>query len=123
MVTRHGRTFEVETLNSSVAPAPKRARGHNRFTKFPGIWEEVLGKAHASGSTYAVAIVLLYEGWKLKSTGREPIVKLTNDTLKPAHVGEKGKRAALKKLIELRLVGVEQLPGRSPLVTVYFLDQ
>jgi len=85
--TAHGRTFEVKTLNSSVTPAPKRARAPKRFTKFPGIWEEVLGKAHASGSTYAVAVVLLYEGWKLKSTGREPIVKLTNDTLKPAHVG------------------------------------
>ena len=122
-VTRHGRTFEVETLNSSVAPAPSKRRKHGPFTMIPIAWEEVLGKAHASGSTYAVAIVLLYEAYMLKINGQEPTVKLTNNMLKRVHVGEKGKRAALKKLIELQLVGVEQLPGRSPLVTVYFLDQ
>ena len=123
--TAHGRRFEVETLDSIVAPVPvpKRARGHKRFTKIPGTWEEILGKAHASGGTYAVAIVLLYEAWKLKSSGHEPTVKLTNVMLKRANVAAKGKRAALRKLIELRLVGVESLPGRSPLVTVYFLDQ
>jgi hypothetical protein len=88
----------------------------------PGTWEEELGKAHVSGSTYAVAIVLLYEAWRLKSNGQQPTVKLTSTLLKRVGVGRDGKAAALLNLTELRLVGVEQLPGRSPLVTVYFLD-
>jgi hypothetical protein len=41
--------------------------------------------------------------------------------LERVSIGRDGKAAALLKLTELRLVGVEQLPGRSPLVTVYFL--
>jgi hypothetical protein len=121
--TAHGRTFEVGTLNSSVAPAPTRKRRkHGSFTKVPWVWETELGKAHVSGSTYAVAIVLLYEAWKLKANGHQPIVKLTSTMLKPVVVGPDGKGAALLKLTELRLVSVEQSPGCNPLVTVYFLD-
>ena len=112
-VTAHGRRFEIETLNpSSPAPIRKR-RAQHRFTKIPGIWEEVLGKAHVSGSTYAVAIVLLYEAWKLKSNGQQPIVKLTGSMLKRLGIGRDGKAAALLKLSELRLVGVEQVSGRN----------
>jgi hypothetical protein len=121
-VKAHGKVIEIETLNiGPQEPAPKR-RGQKRFTKIPGIWEEVLGKAHVSGSTYAVAIVLLYEAWKLKINGHKPIVRLTDVMLKRVHVGERGKRAALRKLSELRLVGVDQAPGRNPLVIVYFFD-
>jgi len=122
--TAHGRRFEVETLDIGVAPAPKfKRRKHGPFTKFPSVWEEVLGKAHTSGSTYAVAIVLLYEAWKKKSNGQKPIVKLTSELLKRVHVGEDGKRAAVRKLEELKLVGLEQRSGCNPVVTVYFLDQ
>jgi hypothetical protein len=64
---------------------------------------------------------LLYEAWKLKANGHQPIVKLTSTMLKPVVVGPDGKGAALLKLTELRLVSVEQSPGCNPLVTVYFL--
>jgi hypothetical protein len=121
--TAHGRRFEVETLDIDAAPTPKfKRRKHGPFTKVPTAWEEVLGKAHASGSTYAVAIVLLYEAWKLKSNGQPPVVKLTSTMLKRSDVGPDGKGAALLKLTELRLVSVEQSPGCNPLVTVYFLE-
>ena len=119
--TAHGRRFEVETLGVAPAPARKR-RKHGAFTMVPSSWEEVLGKAHVSGSTYAVAIVLLYEAWKLKANGHQPVVKLTTTLLKRVGVGPDGKGAALLKLTELRLVSVEQSPGCNPLGTVYFLD-
>ena len=120
--TAHGRRFEVETLDSVVVRAPRKRRKHGQFTKIPIAWEEVLGKAHVSGGTYAVAIVLLYEAWKLKINGQQPIVRLTTTMLKRVDVGRDGKGAALLKLTELRLVSVEQSPGCNPLVTVYFLD-
>jgi hypothetical protein len=121
--TAHGRRFEVGTLDSIVAPAPvRKRRKHGRFTMFPSTWEEVLGKAHVGGSTYAVAVVLLYEAWKLKSKGQEPVVKLTSALLKRVDVGPDAKGTALLNLTKLRLVGVEQSPGCNPLVTVYFLD-
>ena len=122
--TSRGRRFEVETLPSIAEPAPPRRkrRAQHRFTMVPGTWEEVLGKARVSGSTYAVALVLLFEAWRLKSNGQEPIVKLTGAMLKPVGVGRDGKGAALLALTELRLMGVERPPGCNPRVTVYFLD-
>ena len=119
-VTKHGRTFEVGTLDSAVPPAPKRR--HRRFTKFPGMWEDVLGKARVSGSTYAVALVLVYEAWSLSSRGGKPVVKLTDVMLRRRHVGRRGKRAALSNLERLKLVDVERRPNRNPLVTVHFFD-
>jgi hypothetical protein len=120
-VWAHGNLIEVETLDTG-ATAPRK-RWLKRFTKFPGTWEEVLGKARASGSTYAVAIVLVYEAWKLSTRGHKPIVKLTDAMLKRVHVGERGKRVALRKLEGLRLVDVERRANRNPLVTVYFFEQ
>src|SRR5689334_20547259 len=118
-VTRRGRTFEVETLNAG-ALAPKRR--YKRFTKFPELWELELGKAHVSGSTYAVAHVLVYEAWSLASRGYKPTVKLTDAMLKRVHVGRRGKRAALANLERLKLVDVERRANRNPLVTVHFFD-
>ena len=82
------------------ASKPKRARSQKRFTKFPGVWEEVLGRARVSGSAYAVAIVLLHEAWRLVSNGYRPDVKLSN----------------------LGLVGVQWRSNRNPIVSVHFLD-
>jgi hypothetical protein len=120
LATAHGRTFEVETLNPGK-PAAKR-RPPKRFTQFPGTWEELLGKDHASGSTYAVALVLVHEAWRLSSRGYKPIVKLTDVMLKRVHVGRRGKRAALMTLERLKLVSVERRANRNPLVRVCFFD-
>jgi hypothetical protein len=92
-----------------------------RFTKFPGIWEEALAKVHASGSAYAVAIVLLYEAWKQVSQGRASTVKLTNVMLARSGVGRKGKAIALRTLRAAGLVTVEERPRKSPIVTVRFV--
>jgi hypothetical protein len=121
-VTAHGRTFEAETLDTGVAPARKPRGARRRFTLVPQLWEETLGKAHASGSTYAVALVLIYEATMLKLNGREPTVTLTGARLRSVGIGERGKRNALLKLSALKLIDFTQLPGRNPIVTVYFLD-
>jgi hypothetical protein len=107
---------------STGMPALKRARSTKRFTKIPGLWEETLAKARVSGATYAVAIVLLHEAWKLASNGYKPDVKVTNVMLKRVHVGRKGKRAALRKLSGCGLVGVQRPNDKNPIVTVHFLD-
>jgi hypothetical protein len=116
-----GKLIEVETLDVA-APAPKHARSRKRHTKFPGIWEDVLAKARVSGATYAVAIVLLYEAWRLASRGHKPIVKVSDVMMKRVHVGERGKRNALRRLEQLRLVEVEWRANRNPLVTVCFFE-
>jgi hypothetical protein len=103
-------------------PGPNQAQSKKRFTKIPGIWEETLAKARVSGSTYAVAVVLLHEAWKLVSSGYKPDVKVTNVMLKRVRVGRKGKRAALLKLSRMGLVGVQWRDNRNPIVTVHFFD-
>jgi hypothetical protein len=115
-----GKLIEVETLD--VGAVPKHARSRKRHIKFPGLWEEVLAKPRASGATFLVALVLLYEAWKLASRGHRPVVKLTDVMMKRVHVGPKGKRAALKYLSERGLVGVEWRLNRNPLVEVYFFE-
>jgi hypothetical protein len=117
--TAHGRTFEIETLDTGT---PRTKRGGKRFTKFPSLWEESLAKPRASGATFLVALVLLYEAWKLVGRGHKPIVKLTNVMLRRVHVGPRGKRTALEYLSERGLIGVEQRSNRNPLVEVYFLE-
>jgi hypothetical protein len=107
---------------STGAGKTKLARSQKRFTKIPGTWEETLAKARVSGATYAVAIVLLHEAWKLASNGYRPDVKVTNVMLKRVHVTRKGKRAALLKLSGLGLVGVQWRGQRSPIVMVHFFD-
>jgi hypothetical protein len=117
-----GKLIEVETLDIGLTSAPKRARNPRRYTQFPWIWTEVLSEARASGTTFAVATVLLYEAWKKVSRGYKPVVKLTDVMLKKVHVGEKGKRAALLKLEQLKLVGVARRANKNPNVTVYFFE-
>jgi hypothetical protein len=119
-VWAHGNLIEVETLDTGAAP--KHVRSRKRHTKFPGIWEDVLAKAHVSAATYTVAIVLLYEAWRLASRGYKPIVKVSDVMMKRVHVGRRGKRNALRKLGQLRLVEIEWRGNRNPLATVCFLD-
>jgi hypothetical protein len=122
-ITAHGRTFEVRTLDTGPdAPARKPRGARRRFTQIPRLWEVTLGKARASGSTYAVAIVLIYEATMLKLKNREPVVSLTTELLRPVGIGERGKRNAVRQLSALKLIDFTQLPGRNPVVTVYFLD-
>ena len=114
-----------KTRSPRGEPARRRRNGpaaKKRFTKFPGIWEEVLAKARVSGSTYAVAVVLLHEAWKLASNGYRPDIKVSNVMLKRVHVGRKGKRAALLKLSSLGLVDVQWRGNRNPIVAVRFFD-
>jgi len=82
----------------------------------------VLAKARVSGSTYAVAVVLLHEAWKLASNGYRPDIKVSNVMLKRVHVGRKGKRAALLKLSSLGLVDMQWRGNRNPIVAVRFFD-
>jgi hypothetical protein len=107
-------------LRKGAEPAQKQSVV--RFTKVPAIWEETLAKARASGCTYRVAIVLLYEGWKAKLFSGQAVVKLTNVMLARVRVGRKGKKAALLVLRKIGLIGVEERGRKSPLVTVRFLD-
>jgi hypothetical protein len=121
-VEAHGRRFKVETLHVDLPTPTKKRRPEAVFTKFPRIWEEILGKERASGTTYAVAIILLHEAWRQVNCGHKPTFKLTSALLKRGRVGDRGKRTALARLEQFALISVDRKSHRNPIVTVYFFQ-
>jgi len=105
-------------IPSGPPQSKKQSSSKAPFIKMPVVWEETLGGAGASGSTYRVALLLLYMAWKSGTC----VVKLTNVALAKKGVGRKGKAAALLVLRKVGLVTVEERPRKSPIVTLRFID-
>ena len=82
------------------------------------LWVDCLAKAGAGADAWAVSLFLLYETWRTKTR----VVKLTNAALAQLGVGRQGKSRALQQLRGAGLVAVEERRGRSPLVTVRFVE-
>ena len=93
-------------------PAPRR------FVQVPWLWVECLAKVGAGRSAFLVAHFLLYEAWRTKAR----VVKLTNAALAELGVGRQGKARALQQLRKAGLIAVEDRRGKSPLVTVRFVE-
>jgi hypothetical protein len=106
---------ELGAPKSKAKHKPKHRRS-DTFVQVPQLWCEQLAAIRAHGSTYRVALHLLYEAWATKIR----TVKLTNVALAKVGVGREGKAIALRELRKARLVAVEERPNRNPLVTVRF---
>jgi hypothetical protein len=88
----------------------------SKFVKVPLLWATELARIGASGSTYAVALELLYEArW-----GK--YVKLTTARMEKRGVSRHSKWRALNALSRTGLVHVEERKNKNPIVTVRFLD-
>jgi hypothetical protein len=110
-----------ELVEKTQAQARKSSTAKQRFfIKFPCIWQEQLAAIQASASTYRVALHLLDKA--RRSAVRPLSVTLANTGLRAAGVGRRGKAVALRELCKAGLIGVEQRPSRSPVVTLRFLD-
>jgi hypothetical protein len=101
----------------SNKPKAKQCR-QGKFVQVPQIWIEQLCAIRAHGSTYRVALHLLHEVWRTKTS----IVKLTNAALAKVGVGREGKISALHELRKAGLVAVNWRPNRNPIVTVRFVQ-
>ena len=112
-IFRHGKRIEVETLDTGLE-AKARARRRQRFVKLPLAWFDRLGEINASGSTYRVAIYILWKAW----SRREHVVKFPQ----VPGVSRNGRRIALRKLELAGLISINQRPKRSPIVTVLSAD-
>jgi hypothetical protein len=111
--TRHGRTFEVETLPSKAAPSKTRQREADLFVKVPLQWADAATKAIGSRQCF-ILIWLLHIAWKTKST----TFTLSNEALVRYGISREVKRKALDALETASLIKVDQLPGRAPVVTL-----
>lgn len=84
-----------------------------QFVRVPWLWIDRL-KASNRGSTYRLALLLLYEHWR---TGGRP-VRLSNVMLAGDGVARRSKWRALRELEKLGLVKVERRPRKAPVVTL-----
>jgi hypothetical protein len=113
--------FDVDALRidpADPALAPRGATGtrkkkwQRKFIRVPWVWVDRL-KSTNRGSTYRLALVLIYEHWR---TGGRPI-RLSNAMLAGDGVTGKSKWRALRELERFGLVKIERRPRKSPLVT------
>jgi DNA-binding MarR family transcriptional regulator len=98
-------------LRPKSAPAKKAWR--RQFIQFPWAWMDQL-KATNRGSTYRLALLLVYEHWR---TGGRTIV-LSNAMVEREGIAQKTKWNALRELEQMGLVIVERRPRKSPRVSL-----
>jgi len=95
----------------ATVPRKIRRRGEH-FIRVPWTWVERL--KGAGGSTYRLALILLYLHWK----GDGEPVKLANGMLQIDGVSRHAKWRALNELERRGMVIVERRRRRSPLIQV-----
>jgi len=111
IVYRHGRRFEVETLNPSPAP-PKRPK--QLFILVP-LDDHVAKAAKATGGQrMLVWMLILHRSWKEQT----PTVVVTNDMVHKYGISPKVKVLALHQLEKAGLVVVEWQTRKNPIATV-----
>jgi hypothetical protein len=110
--------FDLENLRLSpelqakarTVTASKRER--QQFVKFPWSWADRLRTNR--GTTYRVAIHLLYEHWRASA---RPI-QLSNVALRSQGLSSKSKWRALRELESAGLIRIEPRARKSPVIHV-----
>jgi hypothetical protein len=104
---------DIARLQERRVRIPRKiAKRRQQFIMVPFDWYERL--AGASGSTYAVALYLLYLRWKER--GSE--IRLPNGMLKNDGVSRFAKWRALTELERRGLIAIERRAKKSPVVKI-----
>jgi hypothetical protein len=103
----------LDPADTRLRNVGKRKKWKRHYVQFPWTWFQQMGSVR-SGSTYRLALLLLYEHWR---TGGQPIV-LSNILCKEEGLSRWAKWRALTELRELGLVRVEHRGKQSPRVNV-----
>jgi hypothetical protein len=107
---RHGKKIAVDSINAD-SPAKKRGQFRVRFVKLPNSWMERLEQSHSPG-TFKLAHRILREAFKRQQIGCE-IVLSTEAT----GLSRKVRSNAVKELVGLGLIEIEQVGNRAVRVT------
>ena len=95
-------------------PAKSKRAWKRHYTKVPDEWVKRLHKARHPGSTWSLALELLYLHWK---DGDEPIV-VAGKVIGAAETCRRSAYNALAELQRLGLIQVESGPGKAPRVAL-----
>jgi hypothetical protein len=98
----------------NTGPIKRKRKVNGAFVKLPRAWATKLAEMGASGSTYAVAIEILWRTWR--NRGKAIVLPRIE------HVSRGGRRIALQALEGAGLVVIERRPDKSPSVTARHVD-
>jgi hypothetical protein len=101
--------IEAEQFQSQAKPRRKLKKWQRRYVQVPWSWVERLQSAKRI-STYRLALLLLYEGWK---NGGKPLA-LSNVLAAEAGLSRQTKWLGLVELEKLGLVRIERRQVRAP---------
>lgn len=108
----------VGKVAGKAAGKSRKAKWQREFVRMPWAWIDRL-KASNRGSTYRVALLLLYGYWR---NGGRPI-RLSNSTLIREGVNRQSKSRALYELEQLGLVRVKRCARKSPVVALKLIPK
>jgi hypothetical protein len=105
----------TDPVHATAKHARKRkdpSKWERRYTQFPYAWEERLRDCKAAGSTYRLALYLLYAHWR--NGGRR--IRLSNGVLAAAGVDRTTKWVGLRALEQAGLIKVEYRQRKAPMI-------
>lgn len=113
-VTAHGKRIAIETLNPKGL-APKRRKPFKvRWVQLPAAWIERLAQSK-SANTFKLALCILREAFKREQLGGDIIL-----SAKVTGLPRQSRSSAIKDLVKLGLIEVEQGGNRAVKVTRLF---
>jgi hypothetical protein len=99
---RLGQRIEVETIDTGLSLPTKRRPFKAQWARFPLRWFEALQRSK-SASTYQLALVILFEGFKREQVGGEIVLSM-EVTKMPSTT----RIRATKELVRLGLIEVSR---------------
>src|SRR4051794_40604721 len=102
------------SLPSSAREERPRVSGQFLRGPIPLVWLETAARLRG-GSPLAVALAIRFQSGR---QGNGQPIKVTNELVAKFGVSKKSKYKALKALREAGLIGLQQDPKKSPLVTI-----
>jgi hypothetical protein len=115
-VDRHGERVAVEALSTS-APAKKRRLFKVRFVKFYGYWIDRLERSKNPG-TFKLFLCILKADFRRQIVGGELVL-----STEATGLSRKVRSRAIKELVELGLIEIEQKGNQAVRVTKLILEQ
>jgi hypothetical protein len=110
-VTAHGKRIAVETLPSRTPAARRRKAFQVRWVKLPAYWIECLDRSK-SANTLKLANHILREAYKREQIGGDIIL-----STKVTGLPRQSRSRAIKEMVKLNLIEVEQCGNRAARVT------
>ena len=107
-VDRQGKLIEIMTIEPKRKTQPPQLF-KSTFCKFPSTWRNALRKAHSAGTTYELALVILFEAFKRQHRRDGEVVLSAEKT----GMSRTSRRRAMRELAKLGLIKLHRQSGNQ----------